>query len=72
MLEHLSGKGIEARTYYPIPLHLQECYKSLKYRKGDMPESERAVEQVFSIPVYPELTGEQKAYVADAIRSFFK
>ena len=72
MLEHLSGKGVEARTYYPIPLHLQECYKFLKYRKGDMPESERAVEQVFSIPVYPELADEQKAYVADAVKSFFK
>ncbi len=72
MLDHLTNSGIEARTYYPIPLHLQECYKGLGYRKGDFRESERAVEEVFSIPVFPEMTQEEKDYVADTVISFLR
>ena len=72
IMKHLTDNGIETRTYYPIPLHLQDCYKSLGYKAGDMPESERASEEVFSIPIFPEMTQAQKEYVIDRIVGFFK
>lgn len=72
LMKHLLDNGIETRTYYPIPLHLQECYKSLGYKPGSEPESEKAAKEVFSIPVFPELTPEQKNYVADTISGFFR
>lgn len=68
----LVDAGIEARTYYPIPLHLQKCYKSLGYKKWDLKESEKASEQVFSIPLFPEMTVDEKDYIVDTIRSFLK
>ena len=71
LMKHLSDNGIEARTYYPIPLHMQECYKPLAYKAGDMKESENAAGEVFSIPVFPEMTPEQKRYVIDTISGFF-
>jgi len=71
LMKHLLDNGIEARTYYPIPLHLQDCYKPLGYKAGDMRESEGAAGEVFSIPVFPEMTMEQKRYVADTISVFF-
>lgn len=72
LVKHLVDNGVEARTYYPIPLHLQECYRSLGYKKGDLKESEKASDQVFSIPLFPEMSQAQKDYVIDKIRSFFK
>jgi len=72
LMKHLTDNGIETRTYYPIALHLQECYKFLGYKSGDMPESERAVKEVFSIPVSPEMTPAEKVYVADTISGFFR
>ena len=67
IMKHLLDNGIETRTYYPIPLHLQECYKSLGYKKGDMKESETACLGVFSIPIFSEMTVEQKEHVAGII-----
>jgi len=72
LMKHLSDNGIEVRTYYPISLHQQECYKPLGYKSGDMPESENAAKEVFSIPVSPEMTPDEKAYVADTIAGFFR
>ncbi len=71
LMQYLIDNGIETRTYYPIPLHLQDCYKSLGYKKGDMKESERASSEAFSIPVFPEMTEEQKGYVTGRIADFF-
>src|SRR4030042_1919813 len=56
---HLNSKGIATAIYYPLSLHLQEIYKPLGYNSGDFPESERAQEQVLSLPLYPELGEEQ-------------
>ena len=70
LMKHLIDSGIEARTYYPIPLHLQDCYKNLGYKKGDIRESEKACGEVFSIPVFPEMTEEQKEYTFDIIAKF--
>ncbi len=70
LLAHLSSAEIGCAIYYPIPLHIQNCFKSLGYKEGDFPESERAAKETLSIPVYPELTEEQKHYAVDKILEF--
>lgn len=72
LLEHLKGKGIDCRVYYPIPLHLQECFKYLGYQQGDFPESERASNEVLAIPVYPDLTRQEMDYIVSSIKEFLK
>jgi dTDP-4-amino-4,6-dideoxygalactose transaminase len=69
--EHLAARGIGNSVYYPLPLHLQPCFQYLGYREGDFPESERASREVLSIPVYPELTAEEREQVAAAIECFY-
>jgi len=69
--EHLAGKGIGHAIYYPLPLHLQPCFAYLGYKKGACPESERAADEVLSLPVYPELTRGQLDEVVAAVRGFF-
>jgi dTDP-4-amino-4,6-dideoxygalactose transaminase len=61
----LAERGIGTAVYYPIPLHLQQCFAYLGYKNGDFPESERACDEVLAMPVYPELPEEQIRYVAD-------
>jgi dTDP-4-amino-4,6-dideoxygalactose transaminase len=70
--QFLIQEGIGTEIYYPIPLHLQECYAFLKYKKGDFPNSEKASEQVLALPIYPELTDDQQDHVVDRIRAFYK
>lgn len=72
LINHLEAGGIEARVYYPIPLHLQECYKDLGYKKGDFPNSEKAAETTIALPVYPELQMQEKKYIVEKIAEFFK
>ena len=69
--DFLAGRGVATGIYYPLSLHQQECFRSWGYRPGDFPESERAAAEVLALPVYPELSDEQVAYVAGAIREFF-
>jgi dTDP-4-amino-4,6-dideoxygalactose transaminase len=67
----LTEKHIGTEVYYPVPLHLQECFKGLGYKKGDFPVSEDAADNVLSIPIYPELTDAQKDYVVTSIQEFY-
>lgn len=68
----LAANGIGSEVYYPLPLHLQQCFSGLGYEKGDLPVSERVAEQALSLPVYPELTMEDQVYVVNAIAQFYK
>jgi dTDP-4-amino-4,6-dideoxygalactose transaminase len=63
----LSERGVSTAIYYPIPLHMQECFKYLGNQEGDFPESERACKEVLALPVYPELTQDQVKHVAKTV-----
>ncbi|HSU65239.1 MAG TPA: DegT/DnrJ/EryC1/StrS family aminotransferase [Tepidisphaeraceae bacterium] len=65
--ERLGKAGVGSAIYYPIPLHLQECFAYLGVKEGDLPESERACREVLALPVYPELREEQVRYVAQQL-----
>jgi dTDP-4-amino-4,6-dideoxygalactose transaminase len=67
--EILKEKGIGHDVYYPVPLHLQECYKHLGYREGDLPVTEQKAGEVVSIPIYPELTAEEQKFVIQTVKS---
>src|SRR3989338_3182285 len=66
VMEKLADKGVRTLIHYPIPIHLQECYKELGYKKGGFPVSERCCEEILSLPMYPELTEEEIRYVVTA------
>lgn len=68
----LQEKGIGSGVYYPVPLHLQECFSALGYRKGQLPHAEAACAEVLSLPVFPELGKDRAHEVADAIVAFYK
>ncbi len=69
---HLTANGIGCEIYYPLPLHLQQCFEELGYKAGDLPVSESVSQGALSLPVYPELTEEDQQYVVDAIDAFYR
>lgn len=72
LAKYLNEKGISTGLHYPIPLHLQPCFKDLGYKRGDFPNTEKLAESGLSLPMFPELTDEQIEYVTNGIKSFFK
>ncbi len=72
LLEHLKANDIGCAVYYPLCLHLQECFAYLGYKEGDYPVSEKVSHEVLALPVYPELTDEMKDYVAKTVLSFLQ
>ena len=67
----LRSKGVGTEVYYPVPMHLQDCFAYLAIPPGAFPESERAAKESLAIPIYPELTEEQARYVVESIDEFF-
>ena len=70
--DHLSARGIGNGLYYPLGLHLQECFSALGGKAGDLPVTERLTREVVSLPVFPELTEGQVTEVAEAVRAFYQ
>jgi dTDP-4-amino-4,6-dideoxygalactose transaminase len=68
----LAGQGIQTGIHYPTPIHLQEAYSELGLVEGAFPETERLAKHMLSLPMYPELTGEQIGTVSAAISQFFR
>jgi dTDP-4-amino-4,6-dideoxygalactose transaminase len=68
----LAENQVGSEVYYPLSLHQQTCFSNLGYREGDFPVSENLARHVLALPVYPELTAEDIAYVVDRIAAFYR
>jgi dTDP-4-amino-4,6-dideoxygalactose transaminase len=68
---YLAECGVGTEVYYPVPLHMQQCFAYLGYRPEDCPESARAARETLALPIYPELGEAQLQYVVDTISEFF-
>lgn len=70
VVSYLAEKGIATGVYYPVPLHLQKAYTNLGYKEGDMPNAEYLSHRTFAIPMFAELTNEEKEYIVENLKKF--
>lgn len=68
--DRLKQEGIGYEIYYPLPLHLQQCFRPLGYKEGDLPVSEKCAKSVISLPIYPMLTEQEREFVADTVLQY--
>jgi dTDP-4-amino-4,6-dideoxygalactose transaminase len=72
LAEHLRRRGVSIIIHYPVPIHLQRAYAGTRgWRRGVFPLTERLCSEILSLPIYPDITARQIAFVADSVRSFF-
>jgi len=69
---YLKNHGVGTEVYYPVPMHIQECFAYLGHKAGDFPKSESAANETLALPIYPELSEAQLRYVVDCFRDFFR
>jgi dTDP-4-amino-4,6-dideoxygalactose transaminase len=69
---HLAASGVGAEIYYPLALHMQQCFAYLGHAAGDFPESLRATRETLALPIFPELDESQLQYVVDTIAAFYR
>ncbi len=72
LIDYLAQKGIGTKIHYPIPVHLQPVAQELGYKKGDLPVTEKQSQEILSLPVYPELSQENLAYIVQMIKEFYE
>jgi dTDP-4-amino-4,6-dideoxygalactose transaminase len=72
LLAHLKERRIGTEVYYPVPMHVQECFAELGYKAGDFQRSERAASETLALPIYPELTEQMIGTVVDAVADFYR
>ncbi|WP_028776627.1 DegT/DnrJ/EryC1/StrS family aminotransferase [Shimazuella kribbensis] len=72
LMAHLKENGIASGIYYPLPLHLQEVYKELGYKEGDLPNAETISQKIFALPLYPELEEETIDHIVQVVRNYFE
>ena len=70
--EHLTTREIETAIYYPLGLHEQKCFAYLGYKKGDLPETEKAARETLALPIYPEISREAQSFVVKSVAEFFQ
>lgn len=71
LAEYLNSKGVSTGLHYPVPLHIQDCFSDLGYKKGDFPVSEELAVTALSLPMFAEISEEQQEYVCSSIKEFF-
>jgi len=69
--QHLQERGVDSKVHYPLPIHLQQAARELGYRPGDFPVTERLSSTILSLPIHPELSGDQLQHVVDSVREFY-